>query len=246
MKTLVIIGAGKGLGLSIAKRFGIEGFQVALVARNAERLSEMVTILRAKGIEASYFTADIYKEEQIEEAIIQIKGKYGQIDVLEFSPNAGNFPPTSVLELTPQNARDQFEGVVVGAINVVNRVLPDMLNKNEGALLFTTGLSALYPMTVMGNVGIAMSGLRNYITNLHNELSTKGIFIAHRSIGVLINSAGSGTNNDPDVIADMWYKTYTEKQVFEEEFPKGITPSTTMKDQNFSRDFLSAKYSIDQ
>lgn len=242
MKTLVIIGAGKGLGLSIAKRFGKEDFQVALVARNAEKLQEMVTELKVDGIESSYFTADIYKEEQIEQAINEIKEKYGQIDVVEFSPNAGNFPPTSVLELTTQNVKDQFNGVVASAIHVVNKVLPDMLNKNEGALLFTTGMSAMYPLPIMGNVGIAMSGLRNYITNLHAELSSKGIYIAHRSIGVLIKSAGSGTVNDPDVIADMWYHTYVEKQVWEEEFPKGITPSITMKDEDFTQNHLANFY----
>ncbi|MEK3889433.1 hypothetical protein [Bacillus sp. FSL K6-3431] len=45
--------------------------------------------------------------------------------------------------MTTQNAKDQFDGVVASAIHMVNKVLPDMLKKNEGALLFTTGLSAM-------------------------------------------------------------------------------------------------------
>ncbi|MDR1948703.1 MAG: SDR family oxidoreductase [Spirochaetaceae bacterium] len=138
MKTLAIIGAGKGLGLSLAKRFGKEGFQIALVARNAVKLQEMVTALNSIGIEASYFTADIYSKEQIEQAISAIKNKYGQIDVVEVSPVPGNYPPASVLELTIENARDAFEGFAASSINIVNAVLPDMLKKQEGALLFTT------------------------------------------------------------------------------------------------------------
>lgn len=97
MKTLAIIGAGKGLGMSIAKSFGKNDFQVALVARNAAKLQEMVNDLKAEGIKASYFIADIFSKEQIEQAISNIKAQYGQIDVLEFSPTAGNYPPTSVL-----------------------------------------------------------------------------------------------------------------------------------------------------
>jgi short-subunit dehydrogenase len=228
MKTLAIIGAGKGLGLSLAKRFGKEGFQVALVARNAVKLQEMVDELQADGIEVSYFTADIYSIEQIEQAIAGIKQKYGQIDVLEFSPIAGNFPPTSVLELTVENARDQFEGYVVSAINVVNSVLPDILTKKEGALLFTTGLSALYPVSIMGNIGIAFAGLRNYIANLHTELSPKGIFVGHRSLGLFIKEPGADTFDDPDVIANMWYEAYVDKNVWEEEYPKGVTPETVV------------------
>ncbi|GAB6255626.1 SDR family NAD(P)-dependent oxidoreductase [Peribacillus frigoritolerans] len=226
MKTFVIIGAGKGLGLSLAKCFGKEGYQVALVSRNAENLQDLVDILKQENIEASYYVADIYNKEQIEQAIHAIKEKYGQIDVLEFSPVAGNFPLTTVLELTVENARDQFEGYVASAINVVNVVLPDMLTKKEGVLLFTTGLSAMYPAPMMGNVGIAMAGLRNYISNLHTELSPKGIFVGHRSLGLFIKEPGVGTFDDPDVIAEMWYQAYTEKKVWEEEYPKGVTPET--------------------
>lgn len=227
MKTIAIIGAGKGFGLSLAKRFGKEGFQVALVARNAVKLQEMVDELKSDGIEASYFTADIYSKSQIEQAITGIKEKYSQIDVLEFSPLPGN-PPTSVLELTVEDARDLFEGNVVSAINVVNSVLPDMLNRKEGALLFTTGLSALYPVPMMGNIGIAFSGLRNYIANLHAELSPKGIFVGHRSLGLFIKEPGAGTFDDPDVIANMWYQAYAEKNLWEEEYPKGVTPETVV------------------
>jgi NADP-dependent 3-hydroxy acid dehydrogenase YdfG len=222
MKTLAIIGAGKGLGLSIAKRFGKEGFQVALVARNAERLQKMVTNLNALGIEASYFTADIYSKEQIENAISGIKKKYGQIDAVEVSPVPSNYPPTSVLELTIENARDSFEGYAASSINVVNTVLPDMLARQEGALLFTTGISSIHPFPMTGNMGVGLGALRNYITNLHTELLPKGIFVGHRALALLISEPGTGEVGDPDVIADMWYQAYAEKKVWEEEYPKDI------------------------
>lgn len=223
MKTLAIFGAGKGLGLSLAKRFGKEGFQVALVARNAVKLQEMVDELSAMDIESSYFTADIYSKEQIETAVAAITEKYGQIDVLEVSPTPSNYPPTSVLELTIENARDAFEGFAASSINIVNAVLPDMMARKDGALLFTTGFSALHPMAMMGNVGVGIAGLRNYVANLHTELQDKGIYVGHRSLALFITEPGTGKVSDPDVIANMWYETYTEKAVWEQEYPKGIT-----------------------
>ncbi len=225
MKTLVIIGAGKGLGLSLAKRFGREEFQIALVSRNAEKLQGLVDELKESNVKASYFTADIFKKEQIEKAIEDIKEKYGQIDVLEFSPVPGNYPPTSVLELTAENARDSFEGYIISAIHIVNAILPDMLKRGEGSLLFTTGLSAMYPIPMMGNIGIALSGLRNYAANLYTELEPKGVHVAHRSLGLFIK-AGTGSVNDPEVIADMWYKVYSEKKGGEDVYPEGVTPAT--------------------
>ncbi len=225
MKTLVIVGAGKGLGLSVAKRFGREGFQVALMARNTEKLQSMVDELNENGIEASCFVADIFKKDQIEKALDDIKAKYGKIDVLEFSPLAGNYPPTSVLELTGENAKDYFEGLVISAINIVNNVIPDMIERGEGSLLFTTGLSAVYPIPMMSNAGIAQAGLRNYLANLRAVVSPKGILVANRSLGVGIK-AGTGAVNDPEVIAEMWYQVYSEKLSGDEEYPKGVTPAT--------------------
>lgn len=67
-----------------------------------------------------------------------------------------------------------------------------------------------------------MSGIRNYATNLHNELKEKGVFVGHLSIGTMIQA---GTAGDPDVIADAWYNLYEKKDRFEEIFPQGFDPT---------------------
>lgn len=177
-------------------------------------------------------TADIYSKEQIETAVAAINDKYGQIDVLEISPTPSNYPPTSVLELTIENARDAFEGFAASSINIVNAVLPEMMARKDGALLFTTGFSALHPMAMMGNIGVGIAGLRNYVANLRTELSDKGIFVGHRSLALFITESGSGKVSDPDVIADMWYEAYTEKAVWEQEYPKGITAEALLSFHN--------------
>ena len=208
--------------MSVDKHFGKEGFQVALVARNPEKLQSMVEELKELDIESSYYVADIYKKDQVDEALTGIKAKYEKIDVLEFSPMTWDYPPTSVLELAAENVRYHFEGQVISVINIVNNVVPDMIEYGEGALLFTTGISAFYPYPPLANIGIAMSGLRNYLLNLYTALSPKGILVAHRSLGVQI-TAGTGKENDPDVIADMWYRAYSEKLGGEEVYPKEFT-----------------------
>ncbi|MBA2937409.1 hypothetical protein HZF08_03760 [Paenibacillus sp. CGMCC 1.16610] len=58
------------------------------------------------------------------------------------------------------------DGYLGGAIRVVEQVVPDMVEKGEGSLLFTTGLSAMYPMPILGHIGIVLPALRTYILNL--------------------------------------------------------------------------------
>lgn len=223
IKTIVIVGAGAGLGFSIAKKFGQHGFRVALIARNQDKLNHLVAQLAAQNIEAAGFSADLYNKEQLQAALAAIKERYGVIDVVEYSPTTGNYPPTPAWQVTDEHALDSFQGFTLGAIRTVQSVLPDMIERGNGALLFTTGLSAIYPMQMMGNMGIALAGLRNYVMNLHADLAPKGIYVGHLSLGVFIKA---GTQTDPDYIADAWYDLYVKQDKAEETFPVGVTPET--------------------
>ncbi|MEI2279823.1 SDR family NAD(P)-dependent oxidoreductase [Paenibacillus polysaccharolyticus] len=212
MKTIAIVGAGAGLGMSIAKKFGHNGFRVALIARNEDKLNQLVIELEQLGIEAASFQADILNKEQIEMAFAAIKEKYGFIDVLEYSPTPSFDTVAPTLDVTEENALYQFQYNVLGALSSVKQVLPDMLDKQSGALLFTTGGAAIHPVPMMGNVGIAISGLRNYIFNLNSELADKGVYAGHLSIGIWMQP-NSGVQ---DKIADIWYDMYTKRDRVEE------------------------------
>jgi len=209
---IVIVGAGPGLGMSIAKKFGKNGFRVALIARNEEKLNQLVIELEQLGIEAASFQADILNKDQISLAFTTIKEKYGFIDVVEYSPTPSIDTVTNALDVTEENALYQFQFNVLGAISSIREVLPDMLDKQSGALLFTTGGAAVNPVPMMGNVGIAVSGLRNYIFNLNSELKDKGIYAGHISIGIWMQP-NSGVQ---DKIADIWYDMYTKRDRVEE------------------------------
>ena len=59
MTTIAIVGAGRGVGAAVARRFGAEGFAVALLSRNQGRLDALATDLAADGVQAQGFAADV-------------------------------------------------------------------------------------------------------------------------------------------------------------------------------------------
>ncbi|MEK4730426.1 MULTISPECIES: SDR family NAD(P)-dependent oxidoreductase [unclassified Paenibacillus] len=219
MKTMVIVGAGPGLGFSLAKTFGKHGFRIALISRTQEKLDQYAQQLNQMGIEAKGFAADITNKMQLTSAFQQIKNNYGTINVLEFSPHNGNASVTPVLDTTDESVIQIFNNVVIGAINSARQVIPEMIERGEGALLFTSDLSAMSPSAMFGNSGIAMSGLRNYILTLHERLLPMGVFVGHLSISPLIKK---GTGFDPDQVAEAWYNIYEKRAEAEETFPKSI------------------------
>ncbi|WP_433959234.1 SDR family NAD(P)-dependent oxidoreductase [Cytobacillus horneckiae] len=217
MKTIAIIGAGPGLGLSLAKKFGSNGFNVALVSLHEDTLIPLVNELKSLNIAAKYYVTDVRDLEKLGLTLKQVESDFGNIDVVEFSPYAGQQMFRNVLEMKIEDVEEQYKMQVLPAIKLVQTVLPSMEEKGSGAILFNSGISAVHPIPQLGNAGIACSGLRNYAQNLHNVLKEKSIFVGFVAVATLIKK---GTEGDPDLIADTWYDLYIKQDRFETVFPQ--------------------------
>jgi NAD(P)-dependent dehydrogenase (short-subunit alcohol dehydrogenase family) len=213
MPVIAIVGAGPGLGLSIARIFGHQGFVVALVARNQGKLDDLVAQLAGDGIEAAGFPADVMDPPTLVEAFDRIKERYGGVDVLEYSPAPHSPVPgvamADALDVTVENVRAQLEFYLYGAITAVRQVLPAMIERGHGTLLFSTGASSVNPTPMMGNVGIASAGLRNWVLNLNQVLAGQGIYAAHIPLAVWMGRGGP--ESEPDTIAQLYWDLYTTR-----------------------------------
>lgn len=190
-KTLAIFGAGPVLGLSVARRFGREGFRIALVARTRANLDRLVAELAADGIEAAGFTADVYSADQTAAAVDAIKDQFGRIDVAEFSPGGGDMGDgiVSTLDVDVENTRLAIDRGVLSAVSLVRQVLPDMVERGDGAILFTAGQSGIHPAPFLGNAGMAQAALRNYFHTLNTALADTGVYVGAVNVGALIEGS---------------------------------------------------------
>jgi NAD(P)-dependent dehydrogenase (short-subunit alcohol dehydrogenase family) len=138
MPTIVIVGAGPGLGLAIARRFGREGFRVALVSRTQSKLDALTARLAEDGIEAAGFTGDVLDRASLRAALAAAGERLGGIDVLEYSPAPGgtatDLARVDVTHVTVENIQPQVEYYVYGGITAAQAVLPRMLERGSGTL----------------------------------------------------------------------------------------------------------------
>jgi short-subunit dehydrogenase len=209
MPAIAIVGAGPGLGLSIAEQFGTRGYDVALISRNAERLDPLVRTLEEEGITAAAFTADAGEPSTITVALEAAIAQYGQIDVLEYSPYAG-LDMVYPADVTVESLSRAVESLLYGAVAAVQTVLPGMLSRKSGSLLFTTGGGAVHPFPMLATLNIAQAGLRNWVLNLHQTLSTEGIHVGNVAVSVMIGgTAPEGAPvAHPDVIAPLYWEQH--------------------------------------
>jgi short-subunit dehydrogenase len=197
MTTIAIYGAGPALGMAVARRFGREGFRVALVARSRERLDGMARDLGAGGVEAAGFQADIADQAAALRAADQIEARFGPIDVLEHSPTLGRPPGrlfTSPLEVDVATIAPLLDLYVLTPIGLAGRVLPGMRDRGQGGLLFAMGAAAKYPIPQLAAAGIALSALRSYIHTLNSALTETGVYAGTLLIGATIENSQTHLN----------------------------------------------------
>jgi NAD(P)-dependent dehydrogenase (short-subunit alcohol dehydrogenase family) len=218
MGTIAIVGMGPLLGLGLARRFGAEGFKVAMIARSQDKLREFEEHLKGLGIEAAGFAADVSDPAQVAIAFAAVRNRFGEVDILEFSPtnwNKGSYESTQALATTVESAKFDFDLLVLGAIACARQVIPEMIARKSGALFFTTGYSAIHPIPFITSLCLSNSALRSYAYCLQEELAPKGVYVGTVSINAFI---ADGTAADPVTIADLYWDMYQKKNRIEEVF----------------------------
>ncbi|MFG2964820.1 MULTISPECIES: SDR family NAD(P)-dependent oxidoreductase [unclassified Streptomyces] len=235
-KVIAVFGAGTGLGVSVARRFGKEGFRVALVARRKERLDALVTRLADEGVEAAAFAADLSDPAGVPALVDAIRDRFGRIDVVEYGPIGGDvsFTPAARLEAA---ALERFSRLLLlTPVELFRTVLPELTERGDGALLMTTALTAVQPMPQLSGPGPVMAAARNYLYSLNAELAGTGVYAGTLTVGAMITgSEAAGQAGDveddmraaglavhvvhPDELAEHYWDMYTRRDRVEQVHP---------------------------
>ncbi|XVU28570.1 SDR family NAD(P)-dependent oxidoreductase [Actinoplanes sp. CA-054009] len=195
MTTLAIVGAGEGLGAAVARRFGAEGFRVALLARRQDRLDKLAAELK----DSRGYAVDVLNAEALAWALERAANDLGPIEVLQYSPLPQRQFLKPVLETTVEEMREAVEFSVAGPMTAVNQVLPGMRELGRGSILFVNGGSGARPNPRVGGTSIAFAGEGAYGQMLHETLSAEGVHV-----GQLIIPGAIEPGQAPGLAEKLW------------------------------------------
>jgi len=214
MTTLAIIGAGKGLGAAVARRFGREGFAVALISRHQGRVDALAAELEGDGVQAKGYAADVRDPDSIAKVLEQATQELGPIEVLQYSPLPQKDFMRPVLETTPADLVGPVEFSIYGPVAAVHAVVPGMrfLGEDRGTILFVNGGSAVKPGRAVTGTSIAFAGQAAYAELLHEVLGEEGIAVSQLVIGGQIIEGDD--EKDPAVLADHLWDLHTKRTEF--------------------------------
>nr|WP_079176533.1 SDR family NAD(P)-dependent oxidoreductase [Streptomyces sp. MUSC 14] len=243
-KVMAVFGAGSGLGVSVARRFGHEGFRVALVARRRDRPDALAARLGGEGIEAAVFPADLSDPAGVPALVGAVRERFGRTDVVEYAPIGGDtsFAPARRLDAAPL---EKFSRLLLRApVEVARAVLPEMTERGDGAFPMTTGCTAAQPMPQLSGSGPAMSAARNWLYSLNGELVGTGVHAGTLTVAALIlnsaaaEAAAAGESGavpgidgvefpvvHRDLLAEHYGDMYTKRDRVEQAHPRGTDPA---------------------
>lgn len=202
MKRLAVFGAGPGLGLAAARRFGREGYETVLVSRNGERLRSFVDELADEGIRARALVQDL--GDRVEHA--GLIAEIGPVDVAVINGYVDQEQLCGVRDIDVESMLATIEGTVLAPLSLTRLLLPHMLEAGDGAILYGFGASARVPMPPLAGAGTAQASLRNYALNLNLDLAPQGVYVGALTIGALVRRSDAERIFDTDAAAGRGFQ----------------------------------------
>ncbi len=195
---IVVVGAGPGLGASVARRYGREGYDVVLLSRDAEELEQLGRSLTSDGVTTHWTALDVTDDAALRRAVTGAGERAGRIDVLHFNPSA--FRHKDPLALSPDELLEDVRLGVGALLVAVQAARPFMTT--GGRVTATGSMAADRPWNEAASLGVQKAGLRNLVRSVDATLAPQGI----RAVSVTVNGAlAPDTRFAPDHVAEALF-----------------------------------------
>lgn len=169
----LVAGASSGIGAATAVDLAAHGFPVALGARRVEKCQELVEQIRADGGEAIAVHLDVTDPDSVKSCVEQTTSELGEIELLV--AGAGDTYFGKIEAISTEQFDSQIQIHLIGANRVAAAVLPGMIERQRGDLIFVGSDVALRQRPHMGAYGAAKAALVAMVNNLQMELEGTGV-----------------------------------------------------------------------
>jgi NAD(P)-dependent dehydrogenase (short-subunit alcohol dehydrogenase family) len=197
-ETAFIVGAGSGLSGSLARLLRKEAFQVALAARNVQKLD---------GFDARKLKCDATDRGQVEAAFDAL-GRVPDLVVY----NASYRTRAPIAELDPEEVRKSIEVTAYAGFLVGQAAAKRMLPRGSGAIFFTGASASVKGYANSAPFAMGKFALRGLAQSMARELAPKGIHVAHFVIDGSIGRDAGDARLDPDEIARNYLHVYRQQR----------------------------------
>lgn len=194
-KNVLVTGASRGIGRSIALQFAEEGYNVAVnYAGNKDKAEAVVEEIKGKGVESFAIQANVANGDEVKAMIKEVVSTFGSIDVLV--NNAGITRDNLLMLMKEQEWDDVIDTNLKGVFNCIQKVTPQMLRQKSGSIINLSSVvgsvgnpgQANYVATKAGVVGLTKSTAR--------ELASRNITVNAVAPGFIVSDMTDALSDD--------------------------------------------------
>jgi NADP-dependent 3-hydroxy acid dehydrogenase YdfG len=204
-RTAVVTGAASGIGAAIAMTLAANGAKVALLARRADRISELADKIRADGGQAVAVVTDITSQSSVDAAVAAVNSAFGRVDLVV--NNAGVMIPQPITDGPIEDWQKMIDTNVVGLLRVLRAFTSDLTADGPADLVNISSVAAhlTFPdYAVYGATKAAVTFLSN---SLRAELGPHGVRVTNIEPGLVESELRDGITGDQGAFLDEWIST---------------------------------------
>jgi len=185
-KSVLIVGAGAGLGASLGRCFAGAGYNIAVAARRPERLEGLITELTDIGVKAEAFGVDASDEDGMAGVFDAAEANLGPIDLALYNVNGRTVK--ELTELSIDDFENSWRALCLGGFIMGREAAKRMLPRGAGSIFYTGGRGARRGLSEFTAFASAKAALRSVAECTARELGPKGIHVAHFAVEASIAS----------------------------------------------------------
>ncbi len=248
-KVVLITGASSGIGRSLAVELGGRGATLGLLARRADMLQEIVGELENKGGRALALPADVKDAKAVRAAADRLRASFEQVDVL--IANAGVGATTGARAFKADEVAEVININLVGAVNSVAAVLPEMVGRGQGQLVAISSLAAYRGLPASGAYCASKAGLSALFESLRLDLRGTGVDVTIIHPGFIKTPLTAGRHAQmpfllelPDATRKIAHAIEARKKSYAFPWQLASLVRTAMLMPNFLYDRIAARNSF--
>ncbi len=200
-KTIFLTGASSGIGEGLAIEMAKRGATLGLLARREDVLDDLAQRCAELGGTARVFAADVTTADAVKKAADEFRAEFGHIDIM--IANAGIGGSADARDLDIAKATQIINVNLIGAVNSVGAVLPQMIERRKGQMVAISSLAGYRGLPRSSAYCASKAGVSNFFESLRLDLRGSGVDITIIHPGFIKTPLTAGRENKMPFLMEL-------------------------------------------